>query len=91
MPKVIIQLTIGEPDVLPDPRLLDEATRAMVAGRVGYSNGRGEPSVINALVGKYQKRRADVTSRQVMCFPGTQTALFASMLALVEARLPTRR
>ncbi len=81
----VIQLTIGEPDVLPDPRLLDEAIRAMVAGRVGYSNGRGEPSVISALVGKYQKRRAGVTSRQVMCFPGTQTALFASMLALVEA------
>ena len=27
----VIQLTIGEPDVLPDPRLLDEAIRAMVA------------------------------------------------------------
>lgn len=81
----ILVLTIGEPDIRPDSRLLDEATRAMVAGRVGYSNGRGEPSVVNAVVDKYRKRRADVTSRQVMCFPGTQTALFATMLGLVEA------
>jgi arginine:pyruvate transaminase len=80
----VIELTIGEPDIRPDKRLLDEASRAMHAGRIGYSNGRGEPAVVAALVDKYRKRRPDITARNVMCFPGTQTALFATMLGLVE-------
>jgi len=81
----IIQLTIGEPDMPPDASLLAEAQRAMNAGRYRYSNGRGEPSVVNALTARYAKRRADVTAENVLCFPGTQTALFAVMLGLVEA------
>jgi arginine:pyruvate transaminase len=81
----IIELTIGEPDVPPDPVLLQEAVRAMHGGRYRYSNGRGEPSIVEALVRKYQKRRTDVTEANVLCFPGTQTALFAVMLGLVEA------
>lgn len=81
----VIELTIGEPDVAPDTRLLDEAERAMRAGRHRYSNGRGEPAVVDALVRKYRKRRADVAQENVLCFPGTQTALFAVMLGLVEA------
>ena len=81
----VIELTIGEPDVPPDPMLLAEAVRAMHAGRYRYSNGRGEPTVVEALVRKYQKRRSDVTADNVLCFPGTQTALFAVMLGLVEA------
>lgn len=81
----VIELTIGEPDVAPDRRLLDECTRAMYSGRTRYSNGRGEPAVVSALVEKYKKRRSNVTGENVLCFPGTQTALFAVMLGLVEA------
>ena len=81
----VIELTIGEPDLPPDRALLDEAARAMYAGRIKYSNGRGEPPVVAALVEKYRKRRADVTEANILCFPGTQTALFAVMLGLAEA------
>lgn len=81
----VIELTIGEPDLPPDRALLDEAARAMYAGRTKYSNGRGEPAVLAALVEKYRKRRADVTEANILCFPGTQTALFAVMLGLAEA------
>lgn len=81
----IIELTIGEPDLPPDQALLAECARAMHAGRTRYSNGRGEPAVLKALTEKYRKRRADVTEKNILCFPGTQTALFAVMLGLVEA------
>jgi len=80
----VIELTIGEPDIMPDPALLDEADRAMRAGRIRYSNGRGEPKIVAALTEKYRQRQPDVTARNVLCFPGTQTALFAVMLGLVE-------
>ena len=81
----VIELTIGEPDLPPDRALLDEAARAMYAGRTKYSNGRGEPAVVAALVEKYRKRRPDVTEDNILCFPGTQTALFAVLLGLAEA------
>ena len=80
----IIELTIGEPDLPPDPTLIDVAEQAMRAGRVGYSSGQGEPDLIEALVERYRQRRDDVVGDNVLCFPGTQTALFATMLGLTD-------
>lgn len=82
--RAIIELTIGEPDQPPDAGMLAECQRAMNAGRYGYSNGRGEQPVVDALAAKYAARRPGVTVDNVLCFPGTQTALFAVMLGLVE-------
>ena len=79
----IIELTIGEPDMPTDPALIEVAVDAMRDGRTGYSNGRGEPVLVEALVERYQKRRTDVAENNVLCFPGTQTALFATMLGLI--------
>jgi arginine:pyruvate transaminase len=82
----VIELTIGEPDIPPDPRLIAECARAMEAGRTRYSNGRGEPALLTALSRKYSKRTGRVvTADNLLCFPGTQTALFAVMTALVES------
>ena len=80
----LIELSIGEPDVSPDIQLLDEAARAMYAGRTRYASGRGEAVLLNALAEKYGRRRPDVTDRNFLCFPGTQSALFAVMTSLVE-------
>ena len=52
----IIELTIGEPDIAPDKSLLEECTIAIHAGRTRYSNGRGEPALVDALVAKYSQR-----------------------------------
>lgn len=84
--ETIIELTIGEPDIAPDPALLSECTRAISAGRTRYSNGRGEPALLAALADKYAGRTGRaITPKNVLCFPGTQTALFAVMLSLVGA------
>jgi arginine:pyruvate transaminase len=81
----IIQLTIGEPDIAPDPRLAEECARAIAAGRTRYSDGRGEPALLAALADRYSRRTGRaVKTDNVVCFPGTQTALFAVMLSLVE-------
>lgn len=82
----VIELTIGEPDVPTPPGLAEVAAAAMRAGRTGYSNGRGEPALVAALAARYAARRGRAISpRQVMCFPGTQTTLYAVLSALVEA------
>jgi arginine:pyruvate transaminase len=44
--KPVIMLTIGEPDVPVSEELMGALERSMRAGRTGYSNGRGEPSVL---------------------------------------------
>ncbi|MGX0975047.1 arginine:pyruvate transaminase [Roseovarius sp. MBR-51] len=81
----VIRLTIGEPDVPTPERLKDAAYAAMKAGRTGYSDGRGEPGLRAALAEKYSKTRGRTFHPdQVMCFPGTQTALYAVMMAVAE-------
>ncbi|MDT8854214.1 pyridoxal phosphate-dependent aminotransferase [Paracoccaceae bacterium Fryx2] len=82
----LIELTIGEPDVPTPPELMEIATRAMEDGRTGYSNGRGEPGLLRALAARYSVRRGRrIGADQVMCFPGTQTTLFAVLNALAQA------
>ncbi|QQM31015.1 pyridoxal phosphate-dependent aminotransferase [Martelella lutilitoris] len=81
----ILELTIGEPDVAPDPVLAEVVASALEQGRIGYSNGRGEPELLKALSARYAARTGRaIGPENVVCFPGTQTALFAVMLTLVE-------
>lgn len=84
--ETVIELTIGEPDVPPHEALLDICCDAMRAGRTRYSNGRGEAGIVAALVQKYSERTGRrISDKNVLCFPGTQTALFAVMMGLLEA------
>ena len=81
----IIALTIGEPDVPTPTELADVAAAAMRAGRTGYSNGRGEPGLLKALADRYTARLGRTIGRdQILCFPGTQTTLYAVLMGLVE-------
>ncbi len=80
----ILALSIGEPDMPPPRELLDRAMASMVAGRHAYSNGRGEPGLLAALAARYSRRTGrEVTPDQFVCLPGTQTALYATLMALV--------
>jgi len=79
----ILSLSIGEPDAPPPPELLTRAREAMEAGRWAYSNGRGEPGLLAALAARYSRRTGrTIGTNQIVCLPGTQTALYAVMLAL---------
>ena len=81
----VINLTIGEPDVPTPDSLIETATAAMVEGRTGYSNGRGEPDLLDAL----SRRYAGLTGRPIgtdrfLCLPGTQTSLYLAFMAICE-------
>lgn len=81
----IIELTIGEPDIPTPADMIDEAARSMRAGRTRYTSGRGEPSILAALSDKYSKRTGrKISQQQILCFPGTQSALAIAMLGLAE-------
>lgn len=80
----IIKLTIGEPDVGTAPELIAAAKAGMDAGRLGYSNGRGEPALLSALAARYSARTGrDISPQQCTALPGTQTTLYAVLTTLV--------
>lgn len=81
----IIELTIGEPDIPVDPKLIEVTYEAMKRGRTHYSNGRGETGLLDALVDKYKPLWPEITPANILAFPGTQTALYAAITALVDA------
>ena len=80
----VIELTIGEPDLPPDRAILEALVSALYSGRTKYSYGRGEPDTLKAIADKYTKSRGySVNEENVIYFPGTQTAIFATLLGLV--------
>ena len=75
----IIEMTIGEPDVPTPPELIAVACDSMMHGRTKYSNGRGEPEALQALSKRYTASAGrPICDDQILCFPGTQTALYAA-------------
>ena len=81
----VIMLSIGEPDFAPSAAVLDAAADAMRRGRNRYSSGQGEPAVLDAIARRYSRTAARPVLPSQCCFlPGTQTALFATMLALLD-------
>lgn len=82
----VIELTIGEPDIPPSDALVEATVAALRAGRTGYGNGQGEPGLRRAIAARHSARAGRaIGPEQVLCLPGTQSALFVAMMALAEA------
>ncbi|MEP5762915.1 MAG: pyridoxal phosphate-dependent aminotransferase [Litoreibacter sp.] len=82
----VIELTLGEPDVGVPDELVESAVGAMRRGRTKYAADQGEPDLLNALAKHYSKQSGrPIGPGNVLCYPGTQTALFASMIVLAES------
>jgi arginine:pyruvate transaminase len=81
----LIFLSIGEPDAPPPTAVMDVVDRQMRAGRTHYSSGRGEPHLLNALSHNYSRQAGRAISpSQFLFVPGTQTALYAAMMAVID-------
>ena len=81
----VILLTIGQPDIAVSSDLANIAIESIKNGRTGYSNGRGEQNLVSSLVNKYNNECGiRITEDNVLCFPGTQTSLFASIMGLIN-------
>ncbi|MFY2824572.1 pyridoxal phosphate-dependent aminotransferase [Ruegeria sp. MALMAid1280] len=81
----IVEMTIGEPDVPVPDALIETTVSSLRASRTGYSNGRGEAGLLDALAERYSDSRGRAFGPEnFLCFPGTQTALFAVMAGVAE-------
>jgi len=82
----VIELTLGEPDVGVPDELAESAIGAIRRGRTKYAADQGEPRLLDAIAKHYTERAGRyIRAENVLCYPGTQTALFASMMVLAEA------
>ncbi len=81
----LIFLSIGEPDAPPPAAILEEASRQMHGGRLHYADGRGEANVRRALARRYTRQTGRaIDETHFIYLPGTQTALYAAMMAVVD-------
>lgn len=81
----MIFLSIGEPDAPPPAAILEEANRQMQAGRIRYAEGRGEANARRALSRLYTRQTGRaIHEDQFIYLPGTQTALYAAMMTVVD-------
>jgi arginine:pyruvate transaminase len=81
----MIFLSIGEPDFVPPPAIIESVFDSLRRGRTRYASGRGEPHTREAIAAYYTRRSGHtVEPDQVVFLPGTQTALYAVMMTLVD-------
>ena len=81
----LIFLSIGEPDAPPPAAIMDEAEKQMRAGRTRYAEGRGEANARRALARLYTRQTGRaISENQFIYLPGTQTALYAAMLTVID-------
>ena len=82
----IIVLSIGEPDLPPPAKVLDQASNSMRNGRTRYAAGQGEPEALLAIANHLSKRSGNpVTPEEVLYTAGTQNGLCTALFTLVEA------
>jgi arginine:pyruvate transaminase len=82
----VIVLSLGESDVATPEPIVDAAVDALRAGRTRYTRARGEPAAIAAIAAVASRWAGrPVGSERIVFLPGSQAALFATMLCLVEA------
>ncbi|MEM6825598.1 MAG: pyridoxal phosphate-dependent aminotransferase [Pseudomonadota bacterium] len=81
----VTELTIGEHDILTDPRILDAMDRAARAGHTGYAAIPGTPALRAAIAARLEQRTAVRTRPEnVLVTPGGQAALFAAHMAACD-------
>lgn len=83
--KDIIRLEIGEPDYPTPQHIVDEAERAMRAGRTGYYASSGTPGLRQA-VADYLTRTRGIEAQKdnVLISPGVKGTLFTAMLTTMS-------
>ncbi len=81
----VLMLTIGEPDFPAPKHVIDTAIASLHAGRTGYTSGRGEGGILDAIVDKFTHHYGrPITREQVIVVSGTQNGLSIAMYGTVD-------
>ena len=82
----VIDLGGGDPDFITPQNVRDAAVAAMNAGDTHYVASNGTPALKNAIAGKLKRDNGfDYQPSEIIVTPGGKQALYAAMMATVEA------
>ena len=82
----IIMLSIGEPDLPPPAKVLNQAVASIQAGRTRYAAGQGEPDALEAIAKHLSRRSGNVvTPEEVLYTAGTQNGLCTALFTLAQS------
>ncbi|MEM8860846.1 MAG: pyridoxal phosphate-dependent aminotransferase, partial [Chloroflexota bacterium] len=80
----VIRLEIGEPDIPTPPHIVEEAIRAMKAGRTGYYASAGTPGLRKAIADYLSPtRQIDANWENVLISPGVKGTLYTAVSTTV--------
>lgn len=80
----IIHLELGEPDFPTPPHVVEAGVRALRGGETRYSPPSGLPELREAVAADAASRQIHCSPDDVVITPSAKTAVFYSMLSLVE-------
>lgn len=84
--EAVVELTIGEHDILTAPAILEAMDKAARGGHTGYASVPGIDSLRDEVAARLEARTGVGTSRDnVLITPGAQAGLFATHVATCEA------
>lgn len=84
--EAVVELTIGEHDILTAPAILEAMDKAARGGHTGYASVPGIDSLRDEVAARVEARTGVGTSRDnVLITPGAQAGLFATHMAICEA------
>jgi len=83
--KPVVMLTIGDHDIKTDGAILDAMKASMAAGNLGYSPVTGSLALRTAIAARVGAAGTVTTPDNVLVTPGGQAALYAAMIATLDA------
>ena len=82
----VVELTIGEHDILTSPAILEAMNKAAMGGHTGYATVPGTHALRETVAARIQARTGVPTTKDnILITPGGQAALFAAHTAVCDA------
>lgn len=82
--KKIYNFTAGEPDFKPHPNIIQTISKALSAGKTGYSTVQGEKNLRQALAQKYSTSQNNLSEENILISHGSKESLFILFQCLLD-------
>jgi aspartate/methionine/tyrosine aminotransferase len=80
----VVHLELGQPDFPTPSHIVEAGVRALRDGHVKYAPPAGIPALRRAIADHLRGRGGDTTAENVVVTPGGKSAIFTTLLALVD-------
>jgi len=82
--KPVIDASVGEPDFRTPEHIVNAAIKALKEGKTKYTQTRGIPELVEAIIEKYEKDGVNLDQKNIVVTPGAKYAIFEAIMSLIE-------